>query len=178
MTDALRQLADDRAAFSATLDGLDAEALGWRPSPDEWSLSLVLEHLVRVEGGSLDVLDKQVAKGDGFREVGPPAEEGLAAVVAGLRSGRRFRIPAAAAPAITPTGEIPLDALRAAWDGFDARWRALDASLTDRQREAGLFMHVRAGALRPREVAEFVAAHAAHHHAQAERIRAADGFPA
>ena len=177
MTDALHQLADDRAEFSARIDGLDDRAMAWRPSPAEWSLALVLEHLVRVEGGSLRVLEKQAAKGDAFRDLGPPSDEGLAAVVAGLRSGHRFRIPPAAAPAITPTGEMPLDALRQAWDGFDARWRALDATLTDRQRAAGLFLHVRAGALRPDGVARFVAAHTAHHRAQAERIRAADGFP-
>lgn len=177
MTDTLRLLADERAAFSALLDDASPDALAFRPSPDAWSLALVLEHLVRVEGGTLAILEKQAAKGDAFRDIGSPEEGRLAQVVAGLRSDRRFRIPAGAASAITPTGEMPVGPASEAWDGFDTRWAALDDRLTDRQREATLFLHATAGPITADGAAEFVAAHAAHHRGQAERIRAADGFP-
>ena len=177
MTDAIRSLADQRATFTALLEEASPDALDWRPAPNAWSLHLVLEHLVRAEGGTLAILDKQAAKGDAFRDFGPPDAPALAEVLGRLHSDRRWPIPEAVASVLTPTGERPPDALRQTWDSFDARWRALGDALSERQRAAGIFQHVHAGPITAEGAALFTAAHTAHHCAQAERIRAAEGFP-
>lgn len=173
MTETLHLLADERQAFDAVYASIPEDARAVRPAPGAWSAALVLEHLVLVEGGSLDVLEKLIAKGDGVRNLGPQTDDQLAAVVAGLRSDRRFAIPASAAAVITPAGTVRPESLRHAWDGLDGRWQSLDGSLTERQRAVGLFRHATAGVLRADGVAAFNAAHVAHHRAQLERIRTA-----
>ncbi len=177
MTDALRLLSDERGAFAAHLDGASREALDWRPSPRAWSLVLVLEHLVRAEEGTLSILDKQAAKGDSFRDFGAPDGAALARVLGRLHSDRRWQIPEPVVPALTPTGDVPLAGLRQTWGGFDGRWQALDEALSGPQRTGGIFRHVHAGPITAEGAARFTAAHVAHHRMQAERIRAADGFP-
>ena len=149
----------------------------FRPEPDAWSPLMVLDHLVRVEGGVLWGLGRQLSAGDRRRDVGTPTDAGMQRLRDALTSGERRRVPETASRVI-PTGEATLADLRAEWDGYDARWRETLGAVPDSLRETGLLLHPIAGAMTAEGGAEFVAGHIEHHTRQLDRIEAADGYPA
>lgn len=177
MSDALTDLREIRAAVSAVLDSFPPAALDWRPAPDAWSATDVLEHLVKSENGSLFAIRRQVAAGDDRRDLGAPDEEAFSKLRAFLRSERRTRVPEAAARFIAPTGEATYVDLRTEWEGLNDRWHEALASLPSELADVGLVRHPLAGALTAEGAARFVADHARHHLHQLRRLREAEGFP-
>ena len=176
MADALSSLRDQRRAFDDAFDAIPAAGHAFRPDDATWSPAMVLEHLVRTEGGILWGLGRQIAAGDRRRDVGEPSDRAFAALRAFLRSGGKTRVPEGATR-VVPTGETPLPELRAKWASFDDQWARLFGSLPPELDTVGLILHPRAGALTAERSAEFVADHIGHHQAQLGRLQRADGFP-
>lgn len=169
-------LAAEHAAVAALLDDLSPEARTWRPAPDTWSATDVLEHLVKTERGMAMVLAMQIAAGDDRRDVGSPSPEAFAGLSGFLRSDRTTRVPDAVAQFVTPSG-ADYDALRAEWDALLGLWREALGSLPTELHDVGLVKHPVAGALTARGASHFAADHAHHHARQLRRLRGADGFP-
>ncbi|HIL56989.1 MAG TPA: hypothetical protein EYG39_03665, partial [Rhodothermales bacterium] len=67
----LNDLRDAHASVSASLDALPPDARDWRPAPEAWSATDVLEHLLKTEAGMLQFLRRQLAAGEDRRDLGP-----------------------------------------------------------------------------------------------------------
>lgn len=158
------------------LDTFPTGTLDWRPEPEAWSATDVLEHLVRVERGVLFGISRQVAAGDARRDVGMPSAESQAELREFLLSEGRIEMPASAERFITPQGK-PYADLRAEWDALPDRWREALDSVPAELATVGLIRHALAGALTAEGAAGFVTDHARHHLHQLRRILEADGFP-
>ncbi|MEM1054071.1 MAG: DinB family protein [Bacteroidota bacterium] len=177
MSDALAALSETRATFSSVLDSFSREALAWRPAPDAWSATDVLEHLIRTERGYLVRLGRQIAAGENRKPVGAPSLEAFQKLSTFLRSDRKTRVPEAVARLAGPSGDADYGELRATWDGLDDAWRQRLAEVPDELREAGLVGHPIAGALTAEATVQFVTDHTRHHLHQLNRLRNAEGFP-
>lgn len=177
MPDALADLRDAHRAVSDLLDALPPDALAWRPAPDEWSPTDVLEHLVRTERGMLFGIDRQLQAGDSRRDLGTPSPEAFAKLSAFLRSDRKTTVPEGSARFVAPRGDTPYADLRAEWDALPETWTQVLGAIPDDLAETGLVLHPRAGALTARDSALFAADHAAHHLHQLERLRAHPAVP-
>ena len=175
-TDALLLLDTEHRLFTERFDAFAPEARLWRPGPEQWNANDVMEHLVRVEEGLIVGLERQLAAGEGRRDVGVPSPEALGAVRTFLRSGGRTRVPARAAAYIAPQGDDPGE-VRERWDRLPGRWREALGSVPEALADVGLLLHPRAGAITARGAALFAADHRAHHAAQLKRLQEAEGFP-
>ena len=171
MPNAIASLRDAHRAVSDLLDALSADALGWRPEPDLWSATDVLEHLIRTERGMLFSMKRQVEAGENRRDLGAPSPEAFAQLRAFLLTDRKTRVPEGAAQYVAPKGDTPYADLRAEWDALPETWAQALAAIPDGLAEAGLVPHPRAGALTGQDAALFAADHATHHLHQLRRLR-------
>ncbi len=177
LPEALAQLERDRAAFLAAYDALTPAQRSFRPADGGWTADEVLQHVVKVETGTVTIVAKQAAAGDRRRDVGTPAEASLAAVEAFLRSDGRTAMPAAVEVHVAPTS--PPDAgWRERLGVFASDWSAIAEALPDGDAEVALMAHPVAGPLTAAGAARVVAAHLEHHRHQIARLAASEGCPA
>ena len=170
-------LHSEHERVARALDALSPEARLWRPAPGAWHAADVLEHLVKTEKVMLRGVRRHLAAGDARRDLGAPAPEAAAALTAFLRSGRRTRVPTAAARWVAPEG-APYDGLRTEWDALPGLWRDALREMPEGLKGVTLTIHPVAGPLTAEGVLTFLADHAHHHLGQLARLRAAPGFPA
>ncbi len=171
----LAALARERRAVLAALDAMTPAQRAFQPGPDAWSPGGIVEHLVRVERAMLAGMERELAAGDGRKELGPPSQAKILATFAAMRLPARYKVPGAAAGFVSPMGEA-YEVLRAEWLALEERWVALDRTLPPALEAVALVRHPVAGPLKAADAAQFCALHAAHHRSQLDRTVRAAGF--
>ena len=157
-----------RQSLLAAVDALSPAQQRWRPRPEHWSATEIIEHLVLAERAVIGDIEHASEREDLKREAGDVVRGVLVRLV--LTLGVRVTVPA---ESMRPTGRVPLSALREQWY---AQHRAL-RTFVERQERAGLrrrlFRHPVAGPLDTPAMLRLLAAHLRTHQRQFARLRAA-----
>ena len=169
--DLLTAIAGQRDAVLAHANRLDAEQLAFRPTPASWSTLDVVEHLVKVEEGTVARIKHRDPRT--WREA-VRARLALGTVSLYFAVGRRLKVPV---QAIVPQGGATLTDLASRWESAQqAMRRTLEAFGPDQLRRP-VMRHPVLGLLLPAETLTFLHRHIAHHRRQIARIRRAPGYP-
>lgn len=164
LAERVRGVAEKRAAFVHSLEGLDPEGLSWRPADDGWSLLDIVEHLVLAEQDVLVNLDDLA---------GLPAKQRTLAnalryrIVLGVL---RFRVPVPVpSEGMKPKGGRTLAELEAVWRTQHDQLIAFLESLRPGEEKAAVFRHPVTGPMRIDDAVRMLAVHLERHLGQAER---------
>jgi hypothetical protein len=159
-----------------TVAGWSAEQGAFKPCPEAWSASEVLEHLYAAEFTVLNQLWRGI---DGLRASRPLWD--------GEHANRGRSIEAIAAVFIPakfkahPKTEVkvggPLSFWMGALDACQPMLERLGSALEKVDREAIVFPHFVVGPLDANQWVPFLGLHLDRHRLQIERLRAAEGFP-
>lgn len=160
------RLEAQQRAILADLEAWPVAKRTERPSPDAWSATEVLDHLVVVERAAAAYLEKKLQASDLPGET-MTVRLRRAMLHVALSSPFRFRVPG---KGLEPARDI-------GWDDVVARWAAaretlrlmMDAFPEERLAE-GVFRHPLVGYLTVRHMLTFFRAHIAHHRRQLSRI--------
>jgi hypothetical protein len=166
-----------REQVFAAVDGLSSEQGAFKPAPDEWSVTEVLEHLVLAERAMLMGMWKAA---EGFR-AGHPVWQGAA-----VHQGKS--IEAVVEETWEPNQQAP-ERSRPAWGGPLAYWavsleccrpllEAFAATLPGLPLAAVVTPHVTCGPLDLKQYLGLVRFHLNLHRSQIEAVKQAAGFPA
>ena len=174
LVDVMRQ---DRARVIETVAGWSAEQGAFRPRPEAWSASEVLEHLYAAEFFVINLLWRGI---DGVR-VNRPIWDGqhtnrgrsIEVLVAVFAVGKYKAHPKTEA---TIGGTLPFWA--GALDSCQPMLERLGSALQEVDQEAIIFPHFIVGPMDANQWIQFMRFHLNRHWAQIERLRTIEGFPA
>lgn len=167
-SDLIAGLECERAAFVDALDGLSADQRTSRPSNDAWSPIEIAEHVYRSEQGFLKGLERQLDPDGERRELGKPSRTRFLALIAALKSPKKFKVPGGTASAANPGG-MAYEEIRANWAEFPERWKAIITAFPDSLSNTGLIRHPISGPMTLTQTIKFLTVHAARHFKQLER---------
>ena len=160
-----KRIESQRVVVMEELKREGIEELAWKPGPESWSLTEVIEHLVIAEERGLKGLERERPA-----ELGSRFAAGLKIRILMLAGSLPIRVKAPS-KGLLPTGIAELPDLAIRWG--EARCRlagVLDAIAPEALAERR-WKHPIAGWIDAKEWLEFIYAHADHHRAQMRRIR-------
>ena len=164
---AFQQLELERTKVLAWLSEWRPECVTFRPLPDAWSAVEVLDHIVRVESGTIDGVRTGLQEPHALSSVDRP---NVAALDRALRSDQSFQVPAGAG-AIYPDAGTTLPDVASRWERARKELCRLLDGLTPADVHCGVFCHPFAGWMTFHEVLEHFSAHLYHHRFQLNRLR-------
>jgi hypothetical protein len=176
MSDFVNEMQQDRARILETVATWSAEQGAFKPHPEAWSASEVLEHLYASEFIVMNVLWSGI---DGLRINSPiwngeHTNRGLSveAVVVQFESGKFKSHPAT---------EVKIGGALAFWaealDSCQPMLERLASALQNVDAGAIVFPHFIAGPMDANQWIPFMRLHLNRHRAQIERLRTMPGFP-
>lgn len=173
LVESVEHARDNLLASVATL----TETQGaFQPSPDQWSVAQILEHLYLAELGGITKMWAALndfRAGKRWSEALPNRGKSIDAIVAATWKPRE-----AAPPVATPHFGGPLTAWCAALRLLPALLRALADELEGQPLGEIVFPHFLCGPLDVHQRLEFLRFHIERHTAQVSRVRGSHGFPA
>ena len=148
---------------------LPPDAVGFRPSPDGWSVAQVLHHLCLVEEFLVEILQRPSSPGPSR----PTPRERLGALmVKGIFTfGVRVRMPT---QRVAPDPDPPLQETVRRWEEAGRKVRAGLEGVADPRQT--VMRHPVAGPLDAEKTVSFLRDHLRHHLRQLDRIRSTPGF--
>ena len=155
-----------KAVMLARLTDLSPAARERRPTEASWSLSEVVEHVVRSEGGMTSALAKDPSP-ERPRKFPPARRLRMVALRMALLGGIRIRAPVTA---ILPTRELPWPELLARWDEQREKLRAWLEGAQPAILSTPRFRHPIVGWLDVPQALGFAGDHLKHHLMQLGRI--------
>ena len=143
------------------------EDVAWKPAPESWSLTEVIEHLVIAEERALRGLERERPA-----ELGSRFGAAVKIRLITLLSPLPFRVKAPS-KGLLPTGTASLSELAARWGEARCRLAGVLAAVTPDALGERRWKHPIAGWLDTEDWLRFIYAHTHHHRAQIGRIRSA-----
>jgi hypothetical protein len=165
-----------RARYLSLVETLSFTQGDFSPAADTWSIARITEHLVHAEQGGINLIWRAA---EGIRRgtpvwTGESPNAGLSIEEVVQRTWRpRENSPESAVPRVGGPLAYWVAALRGCAQLLSALKRALEGLHLDQV----IYPHALSGPLDARQRLEFLRFHIDRHHAQAERIVAAPGFP-
>jgi uncharacterized damage-inducible protein DinB len=156
-------------AFLSRVAGLSTSQLHFRPVPGSWSVSDILDHLVRVEKELLTAVRAELPSGTarGLRD-----RIGAVFIICVMLSPMRVKAPASVPGILPQTTTDPTNtALR--WAEVRTEMADLLGRLRTDQLRAGLFRHPVSGWMTIQQALTFLSAHMRHHTYQLNRLMSA-----
>jgi DinB superfamily len=159
-----------KATLLRSLASLDAEKLNRKPDPASWSILQVIAHLIKSEGGTLQYIKKKTQDPGALPDAGIAPWFRIAALVVGVRSPFRFKVPQAIAD-VPETSDF--QAASFAWAEVREDWREFVEAFPPALSNKTIFRHPFVGLLGPAQTMIFLNEHLGNHTRQIERIRKA-----
>jgi uncharacterized damage-inducible protein DinB len=153
----------------ADVGRLSAAQLRFRPEPTAWSVSDVLDHLVKVEKALLGAVQDQLPDGTllKFKD-----RVGTLFIIAIMQSPVRVKVPSTAAMVLPEaTADTSETAMR--WSQVREEMADMLRSLRPEQLRCGLFRHPVSGWMTMAQALKFLSAHLRHHDYQLNRLKSA-----
>ena len=160
-----------RAAFIQQIQGLSAEQLSFQPAPDNWSIVMVLEHLVMAEQEILERAEQVpegVPQNRTFRD-----RIAFFITILVLRCGIPVSV---VSDTMAPTGRASLDKLLSHWKENQQKLLQMTDTLYRDKYNKYRFRHPFAGPLSHRQVVRLAYEHLLSHLRQVQRNLAAMGM--
>lgn len=166
----LDRLDRGREAFLEAIAALPAGSLDWRPSPDQWSPSQVVQHLCLVEELALTQMEGPLPA----HRVRPTLRTRMGALVVrvAFSVGIRVRAPTRR---VLPEPPLPLHESVPRWRAAGTRLRERAGSLSGS--DGPVLLHPVAGPMTLVQGLDFLLVHLDHHVKQLRRIMRSPGFP-
>jgi hypothetical protein len=164
-----------RTALLQQVSDLRDDQGAFKPSPDEWSVAEILEHLFLAElGGITKIWSGLVELQAGRQWSGalPNRGKSIEAIIATTWQPKET-----APPVATPHLGGPLTAWRHALQSLSGVLQELARHLQGPPLEAIVIPHFLSGPLDARQRLEFLRFHLERHREQVGRVRASEGFP-
>jgi uncharacterized damage-inducible protein DinB len=164
---AFNELQQDRRKLMIRLNGLTPSQLEFQPSPSEWSLLQVMEHLALSEQALLVGAQKKLSQP--ARPVTIRENFGALAVLSVMKLPIKVKTPSNARQVI-PQKNPPFDAVRSQWSATRDEFERFLEELPAERRTSALFRHPVSGGMTPGQALRFIRAHIHHHSRQIDRL--------
>lgn len=161
------QLESQRTEMLADLNQWPLQRVSFRPASGAWCAIEVLDHIVRVEAGTIDKI--QI----GLRNphiLGAEDRPGIATLDRALRSEQYFQVPPGA-EGIYPDPQTTLPQVAERWEQAREELGQLLKGFAPHDACCGVFHHPSAGWMTFAEVLDHFSAHLCHHGFQLARLR-------
>ncbi len=152
-----------------TLASWTPEQLAFRPAPDAWSATEIVDHIARTESGIYQAVSGNMASP---QPLGKKDRLTSFVVRCIMRSPLKAKIPSEMTT-ILPNAAITPDQAILAWDKARTLWCKLVSTATPRQIEGGVFSPPRGGWMSLEDTLLFLRLHHEHHLAQLGRLQKA-----
>lgn len=152
------------------LKKLDQPSLQFKPDPNQWSVSQVLNHLQFSERASIAYAAKKMQGGKAVKKTGIAATIRAEALSLFLRSGYKWKAPAVLAAA---SENLPFDEVLQRWDETRRQMKYFLENLPDDLISREIYKHPRAGRLNAMQMMQFFGDHFNHHLPQINRVKKA-----
>jgi len=171
----IQDVSTSRSQALTTVARLSTQQGDFKPSPEEWSIREVVEHLVLAEVSGVAKIWEAIEStraGGGWNEENPNRGLTIEQIVA-----RTWQPKIKAPPIATPHMGGPLAYWMAAFRNSQTVLQALGVELARMDLESVIFPHFLCGPLDARQRLEFLRFHIDRHIGQILRIRQSPGFP-
>lgn len=146
---------------------LSAAQLRFRPEPTGWSVSDVLDHLMKVEKALLETVQANLPDGTPLQLID---RVGALFIIAVMQSPIRVKVPASASMVLPDaTADTSETAMR--WSEVREEMADILRSLRPEQLRCGLFRHPVSGWMTMAQALAFLSAHLRHHDYQLNRLK-------
>ncbi len=162
-----------RAALIDPLRTLREEQLAFKPTPDQWSIVEVLQHLAASEEGTLRYMGKKNQAAT-LPKASPGCALRSALLTVVLRSPFRFRVPSRL---LEPKKKQSLIETIEQWDLIRQGLREFLETLPPERTRVEIFRHPLAGYFNIFHTLRFFEEHTKHHEKQIKRIQNTPHFP-
>lgn len=163
-------LETSRKKLTDDLKKLDPALLQYKPAPDKWSVSEVLNHLQFSEQASIAYATKKILGGKSLKKTGMAATLRAEALSLLLRSGYKWKAPAVLAAAAE---NLPFEEVAERWTATRQRMKSFLENLPDELIMREIYKHPRAGRLNALQMMQFFHDHFNHHLPQINRLKKA-----
>jgi DinB superfamily len=164
-----RRMERQQAALLEGLASWTPEQLSFQPSPDRWSATQVIDHLLKVERGTTDHLRETLAHPGA--PIASADVQRAHSLIRWLLSDEQAKVPRSAAAAIWPDDELRLHEITEQWRR--ARRDLLDLVCDREPDERAVFTHPGSGPMNLVLVMRYLYAHTRHHEHQLSRLQQA-----
>lgn len=168
-----RRLEKSREVLFEKVSGLSGEQLSFKASEDSWSITQVLNHLLKAETGTLGYMRKK-NQADSLDKLSISASLKSALLVKGLLLPVRFRAPG---PVSQPPNTGNLADIRNDWDQQHQQLQAFLSELPADRTGKMIFRHPITGPMNIKQTLGFLNNHIRHHLRQINRIIKSADFP-
>ena len=164
----LTQLETQKTEMLKQVEGWSDARLMFRPAPDTWSATEVLDHVVKVESGIFNTVRKSIDKQHprSIRD-----RIGFVFLDQVMRSKMKVKTPAAAS-ATLPSADLNLIEIAQRWDRTRVDLAQFLSGIAPEKMSGGVFRHPVSGWMSVPQVLSFFSAHLKHHGYQLENIQA------
>jgi hypothetical protein len=145
------------------------EQRNFQPSPNEWSIALVYEHLFKVEGNVKLAMEKHL-QAKMIKKVKFSNKRNYFLLISALILPRKYKVPKNI-PALSGDFDINL------WESQLEEWKKFLNQIPKEHNKSLIFKHPYSGPLTPEMTAGFIYYHALHHLRQLYRIKKNPAFP-
>lgn len=156
-------LEDDRISILASVARLDSAQLRLKPDPGSWCILEVIEHLKRIDGQILAV----VQKSSNSRPITLKDQLYYFALLFAMEVPFKFRAPRSTAPKQIPDS---LDLLTSEWSQIRKDWLQYLKQAPNAAMKNSVFTHPRAGNLTLPQSLKWMSRHQRRHHRQIKRL--------
>ena len=150
------------------LEGLDDELLNTAPATDKWSINQIVYHLVESEKLTTSYIQSKLQKEETLGASGLSNTIKSLILKLALRSGRKYKAPAAVA---TVPDKVQLHKLRQQWDTNRYKLEDVLNEVPAHLMDKCLFKHPYVGPLSLTQTLGFLQDHFDHHERQIQQIR-------
>jgi hypothetical protein len=164
---AFERLERKRSDLCSELYRWSSDQLHHRPTSESWCALEVVDHLVRTESSILGTMCRNLSAVNPISLRDRYSSLALAAL---MRTPVRVKVPQSAARLVAPGAVQDLGVLRKRWAAERTQLGAFVNSLTEEQRNSGIFHHPVGGWTDAIGTLAFIDAHLAHHRFQIHRI--------
>jgi uncharacterized damage-inducible protein DinB len=164
---AFNELQQDRRKLMIRVNGFTPDQLESQPSPSEWSLLQVIDHLALSERALLLDATKKLSKP--ARAVTVRENLMALAVLTVMKSRIKVKTPSNARHVISQN-TTPFDVVRSQWSATRDEFERFLEELPAERRTSALFRHPVSGGMTASQALRFIRAHIHHHQRQIDRL--------
>lgn len=172
--DQLNEIETLRKDIISRYDGYTSDQLAFSPSPGQWNLLQVLDHIVTSEKMSAIYIKRQLTGKKYPPAPGTKSTVRYALLKLALKLPFRFKAPAI----VDSTDKTPdYGQLQESWKTIRREFRTIIESTDEELLKLGVYNHPRAGLLNMEQALYFLNIHILHHQKQMDRITGDERFP-
>ena len=163
-----KQLRDREEALLFDYENLGTAVISKKPDGQSWALREISHHLMLVESGIFDAIQKNLSDPSSPKQAGVRSQLSLWLIKRLLNGVFRFKVPV---KRVLPREDVRFDEVRSAWQDLHARWPVVIENLNEDLLNSKVFKHPVFGWLSLSQTIQFLISHTDHHLAQVERTR-------